>query len=151
MKYLKRLATLVFPAIAVMSMNIPANAAPNAETRTVVLGSDGTVSASAAYYCPPNPPPAGYISNETGIGTGVINICNGNELYDAILPAHQRTDTYFGWGTAHGFYVGPGGCVQSWRWTGTAWQHVGTHSNNVRVTIENDPAQSFDRWALRSC
>jgi hypothetical protein len=151
MKYLKRFAILALPVIAVMSMSIPANAAQNAEMRTVVLGSDGTVSASAAYYCPPDPPWAGYISNETGIGTGVINICNGNELYDAILPAHRRTDTYFGWGTAQGFYVGPGGCVQSWHWNGSEWRYVWTHSNNERVTLGDDRNQSFDRWALRNC
>ncbi|OXM59096.1 hypothetical protein CF165_49460 [Amycolatopsis vastitatis] len=69
------------------------------------------------------------------------------------MPAHRRTDTYFGWGTAQGFYVGPGGCVQLFFFNGTDWQKAvrDNISNNVRYVLGNDPRQSFDRWALRNC
>ncbi|MEV4179372.1 hypothetical protein [Nonomuraea sp. NPDC049709] len=152
MRYWRTLATLVVPVIAMVTMSAAASAAPNPDTpspdtRTVVLGSDGPV--SVAYICVSDPPPAGYVSNETSVGTGVIHICNPNKLYDAVLSPGQRTDGQFGWGTSHGFYIGDGYCVTPHKWNGSHWIPQGLIEGPTRVVFHNDTAQSYDRWALR--
>jgi len=62
----------------------------------------------------------GYISNPSPVGIGVIQdwrgfgTIYGRGLYDAVLPAGQRTDCAagFGWYDAEGYYIGPGYCAE---------------------------------------
>lgn len=132
MKSLRRLAALVVPIVAAISLGAPASA-------TAVMA------------------PVSYISNETGIGIGVKNNTNANPLYDAILPAHRRTDgSPLGWSQATAFYIGPGYCAVYRYWQNGAWRpsnglpaNAGT--TGVRVWVDQSIAgETTARWAVQS-
>ncbi|MFE0254672.1 hypothetical protein [Streptomyces sp. NPDC059010] len=157
MRYLKRFAVLALPVVAAMSLGASANAAPStqaspgAETQWTVQGPDNTVSGPGTASPDAALALVSYVSNETGIGIGVLNVINGSESYDAILPGHRRTDTYFGWDRAQGFYVGAGSCVDGYFWNGSRWVFHSTARGPVRVrTDQSIPGQSVARWAVRS-
>jgi hypothetical protein len=139
MKSLRRLAALVLPIVAAISLGAPASATPSA---TAVMA------------------PVSYISNETGIGIGVKNNTNQSPIYDAILPAHRRTDgSPLGWSQATAFYIGPGYCAVYRYWQNGAWRPANGYAANapgaagvgLRVWVAQSIAgETTARWAVQS-
>ncbi|MET9229988.1 hypothetical protein [Lentzea sp. NPDC003310] len=127
----RRLAVLVLALAAVFGAAAPASAAPASEVAPLQLLS--------------------YISNETGISIGVSkdNVA-GN--YQALLPAHRRTDgSPLYWSRALSFYVGAGSCVQLWYYQAGSWKFSRTWAGAREVFVGQSIAgESVARWALRS-
>lgn len=99
MKFLRKLAVLALPAVAVMSLGAPVNA------QSV---------------------PSSYIYNKPGnqIGIGVYQN-RGQRPWTHILPAGRRTDSHLGWQKAGGFYIGPGHCADPYYYADGVWQPYG--------------------------
>jgi hypothetical protein len=58
-----------------------------------------------------------YIHNsvDSAVDIGVVyDMDDGGAAYDAILPRNRRTDRYFGWLQAEGYYVGSPYCANSY-------------------------------------
>jgi hypothetical protein len=138
MKFLRKLAVLVLPVVAAITLVGPASAAPT-------TGSASSTGSSATAL-------EGYIYNRWSRGLGVISTWRGLgnlydlQLYDAVLPSKRRTDTAFGWSRAQGYYIGPGYCAAVWGWTGSAWTYFETRgSGQHRLPYNNyDPIQRFE-------
>jgi len=130
MRFLGGLAALALSLTAATVVSVPAaSASPSAAAQRLIS----------------------YISNENNLGIGVVNDYDGFEDYDAVLPARQRTDSYFGWEIAEAFYVGPGHCADAyylnanWDWTFYATAHGPTTFALPQFIAGQDVA----RWAIR--
>ena len=124
MNYLKRLAMPFLAALAVISVSAPANAAPVSVTR--------------------------YISNETAIPIGVSRYVTGGGTrpYDAILGAHQRTDGALGWETAKSWYLGPGYCGVTEKYSRGKWSFARSDRGPIVIAVGDLLGESVDRWAV---
>jgi hypothetical protein len=135
MKFLRGLALLVVSVAAVSSVSVPASAEPNTD-KTTSVAAQRLIS---------------YISNENNIGIGVSNDYDGFENYDAVLPARQRTDGYFGWEIAEAYYVGPGYCADSY-YLNASWKwdfYATTHGPATIALPQFIAGQDVARWAVR--
>jgi hypothetical protein len=105
-KILGRLAVLVLPVVAAMSVAGPANAVPD-------------INSASAAGSSPRAGVVSSVSNFSGnpVGFGVMRLWKGEGgiydagLYDAILPVGQRTEVLFQWPQTEGVYVDAGYCV----------------------------------------
>jgi hypothetical protein len=141
MKHLTKLAVLALPVVAAISLGAPAAATPSADSPSRA-DSSGTAAVIS------------YISNQTTIGIGVMHVRDGRYdmgAYDAILPSGQRTDTYFGWVSGEGVYVGSGGCVKLRYWTGSGWAPGGTYYGPAQIWPDQHLEDPIARWEVRHC
>jgi hypothetical protein len=142
MKFLRGLAVLAVSVVAASLVNAPASAEPNTGVTTSAVGAGSSAAAQRLIS---------YISNENNIGIGVSNDYDGFEDYDAILPARQRTDGYFGWEIAEAYYVGLGYCADSyylnanWKWV----FYATTHGPATIALPQFIVGQDVARWAVR--
>ncbi|MFJ7046804.1 hypothetical protein ACIQVC_25895 [Streptomyces sp. NPDC101112] len=142
---------LALPVIAMMSLGVPASAAPTTNTQVLMVETGDTSSASGADAGVAPLAVTSYISNENNIGIGVSKN-NTPEPYQAILPGHRRTDgSPLYWDHAHSFYIGPGYCAQAWYWQNNAWRldPRNTLRGPVEAQIVPISGESVARWAVR--
>jgi hypothetical protein len=150
MKYLRRLAALVLPVVAVLSVGVSASAAPNTATPGKVMEwrvPGAGPSSSAALRAP-----VSYIYNGNNIGIGVAYEWRGQGAYDAILPAFRRTDgNPLYWNKAEVFYIGPGHCADGYYWQAGEWRWYPVQARGpITVRVGQDIwGESVARWAVR--
>ncbi|OXM60824.1 hypothetical protein CF165_40800 [Amycolatopsis vastitatis] len=146
---------LMLPVVAAIAAAVPASAAAGPATRWLTVNADHSVSAADTGSAVTPLALTSYISNENTIGIGVSrdNVAGG---YQAILPAHRRTDgSPLYWSRAVSFYIGAGGCADAKYFASGAWRPAGSFRGPVEVlTDQTIPGESVARWAVsnhRAC
>ncbi|MER5265026.1 hypothetical protein ABTZ99_23405 [Actinosynnema sp. NPDC002837] len=140
------LAVLFLSVVAAISLVAPASAAPTADA----VDAGGPVPAAGSTVAPLQL--ISYISNETSISIGVSKD-NVAGSYQALLPAHRRTDgSPLYWSRALSFYVGAGGyCADAWFYDAGAWHPYVTVKGPLEYFVPQTViGESVARWAVRN-